>query len=133
MNKLQEDEKYGDENEIQYLDILKSQFGEDVTKIKNKYSTFDFTSESYIYELKSRRNTKNKYPTTMIGLNKLESAKKQNKTVIFIFDFTDKKCYWKYNEKEFKKCNVQVGGRCDRGYVESSMYVYIPIDLLTDF
>jgi hypothetical protein len=127
------DEKFGKEKEVQFLDLLKSKYGDDVTQIDCKYSPFDFVSNTHLFELKARRNTKNKYPTIMIGYNKILSAQNQQRKVVFCFDFTDKKCYYEYNQSDTDKIEIRMGGRTDRGKDEIKLYAYIPVELLKDF
>jgi hypothetical protein len=85
-------------------------------------------SSCYI-EVKSRRNEYSKYPTTMVGYNKIEYARKfPDKFFVFIFVFTDGiYCYW-FNPND--KFETTMGGRVDRGKVESKLYYYIPIEKL---
>lgn len=99
--------------------------------------TFDFINEKnkVLIELKSRRNTKNKYSTTMIGDNKWEkSIEKLDEgwTIYYVFNFTDCLCYYKFLKENIDKVKKSVGGRCDRGKKEFKYYRYIPISYLTE-
>jgi len=97
------------------------------------YDIFDYISEcKTIYiELKGRKTAYNRYPTTMIGYNKiLECEKNKNITYYFVFKFSDGLYYCKYSKKLLKKCEISIGGRCDRGRPEYKKYVFIPINLL---
>ena len=50
------------------------------------FHLFDFYNDDYLVELKSRRNNYDKYPTTMIGKNKIDkAAREQFKKCIFCF------------------------------------------------
>jgi Holliday junction resolvase-like predicted endonuclease len=53
----------------------------------------DTSGTRYHIELKTRRNTHDKYATTMIGANKLEKAEKlfkeKGERTFFYFQFTD--------------------------------------------
>ena len=82
-----------------------------------------------LIELKSRRCKSDTYPTTMIGFNKLQMAKRQSKDVYFCFGFTDGLFFHKVeNDNDY---HIQKGGRWDRGKAEINNYVYIPINQLT--
>ena len=134
MNMLlkENDEKYGFIKEDEYYNILKEKF--DKTLIKNsRYNLFDFIGEDCCIELKSRRNTHNKYPDTMIGSNKIDYAMNNNKSVIFCFLFTDGLFYYKFDKNDVfnKRLRIGSGGRCDRNVNEYKDYCYIPISLLT--
>lgn len=97
------------------------------------YDLYDYVNKNkdIFFELKGRNNTYNKYPTTMIGYNKvLECIKNKNNAYYFVFKFTDGIYYCKYSKKLLKKCDIRKGGRCDRGKAEYKKYVFIPIELL---
>lgn len=104
---------------------------EDITGSLNKtdmFDVFDYYNDEYLVELKTRRNEYNKYPTTMIGLNKIIEARKELKKCIFCFKFTDGLYYHIFDKNidyEIKK-----GGRSDRGCFEIKDYVYININQL---
>jgi hypothetical protein len=103
----------------------------------NGFNTFDFYNqkERIYIELKSRRNTKYKYPTTMISYNKyMESIKylKSGKAehIYFCFNFTDKLCIYKLNPKD--KFINKIGGTSRRGINEYKPHIFIPVKILTD-
>ena len=123
------DYKFGITQENILLPLLKETFENSLEKTKNKYCRYDFEGETILIELKSRRCQSNTYPTTMIGNNKLQMAKKQSKDVYFCFGFTDGLFYHKFeNDNEY---HIEKGGRYDRGKAEVNDYVYIPISQLT--
>ena len=63
-----------------------------------------------------------KYPTTMIGYDKLEE------NVILLFKFTDNKiAYIEYNEEQFKNYKVELFTK----YTVPKKNIYIPIEDLT--
>ena len=122
---------FGTNNEIEFIDILKRKFGDDIVQVENKNCSYDYENDEYIFELKSRRCLKNTYDTTMIGYNKIKSYKKLNKKVVLCFKFTDCNCYYEYDEND--KFEVKRGGRRDRGRYEYTDYLFIPIEKLIDF
>ena len=94
------------------------------------FAIFDYYNEHYLVELKARRNDYNKYPTTMVGKNKIDKAGREHyKKCMFCFKFFDGLYYHIYDPTI--KYQVKKGGRCDRGCPEIKDYVYIPIELLT--
>ena len=127
------DENFGFIKEDECYNILKAFFDNTLQKVDNRYNLFDFIGEECYIELKSRRNTHNKYPDTMIGCNKIEFAMNACKTVIFCFLFTDGLFYYKFNKDDIinNKLRIRTGGRCDRNVNEYKDYCYIPISLLT--
>ena len=63
------DLSFGKDNEIRVKQRLERLFGPlDTT---DQMDEFDFKNDNFIIELKSRRVTKNKYPSTMVGENKV--------------------------------------------------------------
>jgi hypothetical protein len=97
------------------------------------YSPYDFRAKGVLVELKSRTNASEKYPTTMVGLSKVQFAQNCRGKYYFVFKFTDGAEYIRYREETFRQFTTGIGGRSDRGKVESNTYVYIPVDALKDF
>ena len=125
------DYQFGEKNEIEIFELLKPKF--DGLQKKSKYSKFDFETANVKIELKTRRNESTKYPTTMIGLNKIKRCTDPNKRFLFIFKFTDKTMFIEYNEQLFSNYETkQNAGRFDRGKPELNEYCYIPIEHLLE-
>jgi hypothetical protein len=134
INLFNRDYEYGINNENQLFEKLTRKFGK-IKKSEDKMALFDYYGENIFLELKTRRNTKNKYETTMIGKNKINWAQKKIKEnpetkIYFIFCFTDGIYYLEYLNNE--NINFNLGGRNDRGYNEINEYAYIPVNLLTE-
>ena len=118
------DYNYGMIKEYETLKVLQDKFGSDLKKTVGQYNRFDFISSDCLIELKSRRCGVNTYPDTMVGLNKLEYAKKNlDKQVIFCFNFNEGLYYHIFNTE--KKYSIRKGGRCDRGRAEIKSYFFI--------
>ena len=128
MSKFLKDLKFGLNKEMQLLPILKEYLkDETIYKLENT-NVFDFKGDNKFIELKSRNNNYDKYPTTMIGINKILRASSLNENVYFFFWFIDGLYYWLYDKDyEFE---IKRGGRFDRGRPELNDYAYIPIDML---
>jgi len=132
---LQKDLKFGENQEDLTKENLEKYIGSPLVKQPNN-SIFDyFSEEDKIYiELKTRRNTKNKYPTTMVGYNKIVEANKLIKEgykIYFAFKYTDNLCFYKYTDENTDW--IQKGGRFDRGRAEIKQYYFIPTSSLSDF
>jgi len=129
------DYDFGIAAEKQLQPKLEEFFKLDLIKTIGKYNLFDFIGKDTYIEIKSRKNTKKQYPTTIVGCNKIRKAdeliKKGNK-VIFIFNFTDSLDFWEYKDYEcIKTYNTRVISRNDRPGHKGSDYLEIPItDLL---
>jgi hypothetical protein len=107
------DLSFGQDNEIRVRQRLERLFGPLETTAQ--MDEFDFKNDNFIIELKTRRVTKNKYPSTMVGENKVVKGFEHQiagKRVFFVFDFVDCMCLWELNRDEYY---VKHGGRWDRG------------------
>jgi len=128
MSKFLKDYHYGINKEIQLLPQLQSFLNDNtIYKLENS-NVFDFKGDNKFIELKSRNNNYSKYPTTMIGLNKIKKASTLQEYVYFFFCFNDGLYYWLYD----KDCELEIkkAGRFDRGRPEINEYCFIPIELL---
>jgi len=125
------DRQFGHSKEDSEMEILKKTFGQDLQKTSH-YHYFDYQCPNCFVELKSRRNTKDRYPDTMVGKNKIDRASQSERPVFFCFSFTDGLYYWKYNKEDISNGNVEfrTGGRNDRGRPEYSDYAYIKTGIL---
>lgn len=122
------DLSFGQDNEIRVKQRLERLFGP--LQTTEQMDEFDFKNDTFIIELKSRRVTKNKYPSTMVGENKVIKGFEHQlagKRVFFAFDFVDCLCLWELNRDEY---HVKHGGRWDRGKPEIKSYCYIPTKYL---
>jgi hypothetical protein len=119
------DHKRGLIEQTNLLPVLRNFFKKDINEIENKLSPFDYECTKYYYELKTRTNALSKYPTTLIGRNKIEGTKK----TILIFKYIDCLCFIKYNKELFDTFEIK---KFDRNVKESNKkdYIYIPIEHL---
>lgn len=126
------DYQFGVKSEDDLYQLLIEKFGE-LKKSKNKFCKYDYKGDNILIEIKTRRNDKNRYRDTMIGKDKLDFAKLNDKyKTYFIFNFTDGVWFWEYDELEAELVvNFGLGGRKDRGMDEIKEYAYIPNNILT--
>jgi hypothetical protein len=119
------DNKRGLIEQTKLLPTIKDFFKKDIVEIKNDKSPYDYECSKYCYELKTRTNTKDKYPTTLIGVNKIQNEKK----TILIFKYTDCLCYIKYKKELFDTFEIK---KFDRNVKSSNKkdYIFIPIEHL---
>ena len=122
----------GTQAENDMLPILNKKWKSHLIKSEGKYFEFDFESKSRLVELKSRTCESSTYPTTMVGVNKVSFASKQNKKVYFVFEFTDCIKYIKYDKLVFDTFEIKSFGR-NRGFDETKLYYYIPVQNLRNF
>ena len=88
MSKKILDLQFGKNKELEIKEMLECYFSTTL-QISSKYGLMDFFNDDIYIELKSRRNTYNKYNTTIIGSNKIDYVKTLNKKSYFVFYFID--------------------------------------------
>ena len=120
------DYKFGIEQEDIVLPKLRDFFGREIKKSEDRFAKSDFFDDEYYYEMKSRTNTYNKYPTTIITCDKIREEKK----LIFLFNFTDGLYYIEYDKEKFSKYERKMFSRANLSWNEKS-HVYININDLT--
>ncbi len=128
MDKFKIDEDFGKEQENKAENYIQTYFKQSTLIKLSKFNKFDFEGDTALFEVKTRRNNYNKYPSTMIGYNKFLACKKCNKDVYFIFQYLDGNYYYKYSKDE--SFEIKKGGRYDRGRPEFNYYCFIPIEKL---
>ena len=130
---FQNDYEFGTRHEVDTLTALRT-LNPTLVRTHDKYDPFDFVNDTFnvFVELKTRNNTKNKYPTTMISYSKILHAKKNpDRQYYFAFKFVDGLYYIKYDASLFETFAVGEGGRFDRGFDEINQYIYIPVENLS--
>ena len=132
-NKQRLDLDFGTRNELEIIELIKTKFNDNTILKTAKFDPFDFRGDNKLIELKTRKNRSTTYPTTMIGMNKINYCKTSDKDIYFIFKFTDKIMYCQYDKDDFENFEEKIMGRSDRGIKEASLYKLIPISYLTDF
>ena len=127
MPSLEIDLTYGLVKEQDIITTLSKFFEKDLKKTTDHFCKYDFTTteNDLTIELKSRRNTMTAYKTTLLPIHKTNDRE----NLYFVFQFTDKLAYIKY-EKEvfdtFETCYITARGR-ERG----ANHFLIPVDLLS--
>lgn len=96
---------------------------------------YDYFSnkKNTLVELKSRNCYKNQYPTTLMPQSKWNYLKKKYDkgiSILYVFNFKDKNCYYYYNGNDFTN---RIVCRRDRGKIEKAPHIEIPISDLKDF
>ena len=120
-----EDYKFGSEEEKRIHPSLIAYFKREI-RLKGGMSKHDYEDDEYNYEVKSRKNTYSKYPTTMITENKICGEKK----LILLFNFLDGLYYIEYDKEKFDKYERQLFSRAGFDWDRKS-HIYIPIKDLT--
>jgi hypothetical protein len=120
------DYNFGIAQENTLLPKLSAFFGETLVKT-SKLCKWDFESVSTVYEMKSRNNTYNAYPTTLLPFDKIVTDKKQ----VFIFNFQDNVYYIEYSKSLFDSFELKDFRRFRAGVNDKKkLYLHIPITAL---
>ena len=127
---FKKDYTFGLKKEVELLPTIRKFFNDETIIKLDDYNIFDFKGDNKYIELKSRNCNYNKYPTTMIGYNKIKKALELNEDIYFIFNFTDGFYYFKFDKNI--QLEIKQGGRFDRGKKELSDYAFIPIEILKE-
>ena len=127
---LEGDLAVGKSFETEAYELIK-QLDPELKLSEDMFALFDYESPNSSVELKSRLFEMTKYPTTIVGSNKVKYAEEHpERDYYFCFRFTDGLYDSKYNAKtysKFKKAKVE---RNDRGKCEKMEVVHIPIGAL---
>jgi hypothetical protein len=130
---LNADLAFGLPKEDPVLDKLRKHFEEEIAKSTYQYCPHDGFSKTTEYEMKSRRNRYNQYPTTIIPCSKVRNMKRDR--LVFVFNFTDGLYYIEYNKERFAKYEIKMveAVRKRNGVVGKTLepHFYIPIGDLT--
>ena len=126
-----ENHEWGVKREIECLPYIKEILGQDVTHDIGTFNDFDFFTDYYNIELKSRTISRDCFDTTYTTPIKREKANKSNKPVIWLFSFTDGLYYLHFqeykeiiNKLEVEICNTRYGQRRN---------INIPVSILKPF
>lgn len=117
------------ESEKEVLPIIRDYFKRDIKATKERYSKFDYYDVEYKYELKTRTNKYNSFPTTIIETNKIID----NLKIIFLFRFTDGLYFIEYEKELFNTFEKQLYIR-NYPTIQTPIrkeHIFIPIDKLT--
>lgn len=109
MRHQKEDLQFGNESEQRNLEAFSTLVGASLQKTAHHYHPFDFTNDAntIFVELKSRRVESKKYPTALIGKNKIEFCSDLSKAYYFCFAYTDGLYYIQYDKKLFDTFRVE--------------------------
>jgi hypothetical protein len=125
---LNADLAFGLAKEDPVINKLATHFGENIVKAEDKYSPFDAYSEKTKYEIKSRRNNYNTFPTTIIAVDKTRTKGR----LVFVFHFLDGLYYIEYEPTLFSTFNIENVSAIRRNGVRTEKpHYFIPIENLT--
>jgi hypothetical protein len=130
---LNNDLTFGLAKEDEVLEKIKTFFKDDIKNTKeiynNQFCKWDYEGSTGIkYEVKSRRNTKGKYPTTIIPVHKFIN---DSDKYICLFNFLDGLTYIEYDKEEFNKFEVKNVITYRAGIIDKPLpHFHIPISKL---
>jgi hypothetical protein len=117
------DYEYGVACEDKAIPILNEFFNDDLVKVAYRYSPYDFTGRTTLYELKSNRYKISRYPHAVIPAQKIRAYQSIPTPIILVFSYEEETgiqyYYMKLKYKKFiKKYSTRVlelrrGGICE--------------------
>ncbi len=119
---------WGIKKELECLPFI-SEVLDDVIHNKETYNDFDYYTDTYDIELKSRRNKKDTYSTTITTKIKRDKAIKSKKKVLWIFNFTDGLYYLNYEDHKDTLNNLPVEKFFTRNGIRYN--IEIPVAILS--
>lgn len=135
MSSFANDFARGTASEVANHTVIEGLVGSSLVKDPNPYATFDFhnSGKTVYVELKTRFIEHDRYPTALIGANKVRYCTDENKEYYFVWAYTDGLYYVKYDPKVFEHLECRPfcrNARTDYNDVENDHY-FIPHTLLT--
>tara|TARA_R110000824_G_scaffold203240_6_gene387652 strand:- start:913 stop:1329 length:417 start_codon:yes stop_codon:yes gene_type:complete len=121
------DREFGLKSERELKDIIGAFLGTKLEKL-DYFNAFDYIGDNVVVELKTRRNKKNTYPTTLVGANKIIEGKahiNNGYRVFYMFRFTDGIYFIEQNDIDFDDIRPFTRSRDNRA--ETKDYCYINI------
>ena len=125
------------DNEYKFLDIIKKYFNDDSIKKTNyKYDVYDYTSNKYKIELKTRYNISyNTYDFLIIPETKILNYDNNFKYIfVFYFDKDKELYFYEYDLHDYKTKKLYIINnhlsRTDRNKKEYNNYLFISNTLL---
>jgi hypothetical protein len=125
-NNFKSDLSLGLAGEAFVLPKLQEKFSKSIRKT-GTYDKYDYIDDAGTkYELKTRRNTMNAFPTTFLPAHKVIEGEQY-----FIFNYTDKIAYIKYEAELFKTFDIQILDDRRSGFSKKIPHYLIPVAKLT--
>jgi hypothetical protein len=133
MSTYAEDKAYGKMMERGMYRYLKRFFGKTLRHNDDEFAPFDFEDCDVAVEMKSRKMRSSDWPTTMIKTLKITRCADEPRDCYFIFNFTDKMYFIRYDAAQFanyEKRLMKIAPRPDKaeGY---EWRTFIPMAHLT--
>lgn len=103
MKTIKQEYSFGVRQEKILKDKIAEYLSDELINTTDRYDPYDYFSPTKYVELKSRRNKKNQYPTTIIGLDKYDLGMKYldlGYEIYFVFNFTDEVSCYKLNKED---------------------------------
>lgn len=121
---IEEDLDLGITAEHKLLPYLQKHFGGNLYKEPARACRWDYRNDTHFFELKTRRVSKNRYPTTMLAVNKV-----RHPNTVFIFNFTNGVYYIEYDEETFSGFERAFYQRQSNSDFKNRLqeYYYIPV------
>lgn len=129
---FKKDMRFGARSEKEFAQIMKRRFNLNLIKTRGN-CFYDYTlNGNILIELKSRRVTRARYDSTIIGLNKIQSFDRMNRhqggnyRLFMVFHFTDSICFQEHVAGD--RYSISEWKRNPRTGIEDKVkpYVFLP-------
>jgi hypothetical protein len=126
---FQRDYQYGIQQQTKILPQLEGFFKDELKEATDKFAKYDYEGLTTSYELKSRNNKKDTYPTTCLPADKV--CESHTKKQVYLFNFTDGLYYIPYDKGVFDTFEKKPFRRYRQGVNDKEKdYLYIPVESL---
>lgn len=115
--------RFGKVQEQRILPVIRQFFNTDIQEYPDRFAHHDFFDDKTDYELKSRTNSKNAFPDTMITMDKMMNLEKP---LVLLFNYRDCLCYINYDADKFAGYRKQMFARSQRD-CDKKEHLFIPI------
>lgn len=129
MSAFNRDYQFGIQQQSAILPQLESFFKDELKEATSKFAKYDYEGKTTSYELKSRNNKKDTYPTTCLPWDKV--CESHQKKQVYLFNFTDGLYYIPYEKSLFDTFEKKPFRRYRSGVNDiEKPYLYIPVESL---
>jgi hypothetical protein len=127
------DRALGESNEQTIKTKLQTFLNCELRKTDDPFATLDFSNEDETVwaEAKRRFITHDRYPTVVIGKNKVDFLRAHGGNGVFCWTYNDGDYYIRYDPAVFDTFRVAPFQRLDRGGDAESLVYHVPITSLT--
>tara|TARA_S200002703_G_scaffold139724_1_gene130601 strand:- start:179 stop:607 length:429 start_codon:yes stop_codon:yes gene_type:complete len=119
------DLRFGYTSEENLLPLFRHIYGDAIAKSSDRFSFFDYSDDSTLIELKTRRIRHDQYPTALCNLQKIKRLVADKRAAYLVFSYLDG-VYQVPIDENWMRWKTRTNTRRDRGREESATVCLIP-------